>query len=88
MEFGDENNEVDGDNIENGGDEADEDVGGDEENDDALELQTKAVIIFSHFTLSLCMYFQELQHTGTYSIIHEFLLLYGIYFLTFSNHVK
>lgn len=82
MEVGDENNEVDGDNIENGGDEADEDVGGDEENDDSLELQTKAVIIFSHFTLSLCIYFQELQHMGTYSIIHKFLLLYGIYFPT------
>lgn len=60
MEVGDENNEVDGDNVENGGDEADEDIGGDEENDDSLELQRKAVIIFSHFTLSLCIYFQEL----------------------------
>ena len=57
MEGGDENNEVDGDNIENVGDKADEDVGGDEENDDSLELQRKAVIIFSHFTLSLCIYF-------------------------------
>lgn len=60
MKVGDENNEVDGDNVENGGDEADEDIGGDEENDDSLELQRKAVIIFSHFTPSLCIYFQEL----------------------------
>lgn len=76
------------DNIENVGDEADEDGGGDEENDDSLELQRKAVIIFSLYPLLMYIFLRvaasakNLQHNSWI-----FITVWNI-LPNFSNHVK